>query len=94
MTAKRVHAMPRFVVAITGHFFLFAWFRDLAVWSSRTQEAWDFFRIGLVSSVILVLTITVMLRGKPPEKIAAIGLSIVPCLCLFGALCIYVSRFL
>jgi hypothetical protein len=94
MPPKRYNAMPRLIVPIIGQLLLFAWFRDMTRWISQTQEAWEFFRIGLISSLVLVFTLSVIMRGNPPEKVAAIGLSLLPSFCLVAILKVYVSQFL
>lgn len=94
MTPRHFKTIPRLAVACFGHLFLFAWWSDLGKWQSQTGEAWDFFRIGSVSAVILVFTVSVFLRGTAAEKIAAVGLSFLPGFCLIGTFGVYVHEFL
>ena len=94
MKTTRLQAIPRLAVAIIGHLFLFAWWQDLFRWGGRTSEAWESFWIGSVSALILVFTVAAFLRGTPPEKIAAVGLSLLPAFCLIGALVVYANEFL
>lgn len=86
MSDPRFHAMPRFVVAVLGHLLLFAWFRQLAMWSSLEHEMWKGFRIGSVALVILVCAASVVIRGTQQEKIAGAVLCILPGFCLISAL--------
>ena len=85
--------MPRLVAAIIGHLVLFTGWRDLFLWQGRTLEAWEFFRTGSISGVILVFTVAVLLRGTAPEKVAALGLSILPAFCLFPAFVAFAGAF-
>ncbi len=89
MSTERYNAIPRFAAAIVAHLFLFAWFRDLGLWSGLEREAWEFFRIAAVSSVTLVFAVSVMVRGAPQEKVAGFVLCLMPAFYLFGVLFSY-----
>jgi peptidoglycan/LPS O-acetylase OafA/YrhL len=78
--------MPRFVVAILAHFFLFAWFRELSLWTGVEREVWKGFRIGSVAALALVCAAWVVVRGTPEEKIAGAALCLLPAFCLISAL--------
>jgi hypothetical protein len=86
MSSTRFKAMPRLAVAIVGHLFLFAWFRELALWGGLEREAWKGFRIGSVAAVALVCAGWVVICGTHEEKIAGAVLCVLPALCLIGAL--------
>ena len=86
MNKSTFNAMPRIVLAILGHLFLFAWFREVALWSGLEREAWKGFRIGSVAAVALVCAGWVVLRGTQAEKIAGAILCILPAFCLTGVL--------
>jgi tetrahydromethanopterin S-methyltransferase subunit F len=86
MSSTRFKAMPRFVVAIVGHLFLFAWFRELALWSGLEREAWKAFRIGAVAAIVLVCATWIVIRGTQQQKIAGAVLCVLPAFCLISAL--------
>lgn len=85
-------AMPRVILTILGHLLLFAWFRELALWSGLEREAWKGFRIGSVAAVSLVSAVWVVIRGTPPEKIVGAILCVLPAFCLIGALLSFVGN--
>jgi hypothetical protein len=78
--------MPRLVIAILGHFFLFAWFRELGLWSGMEREAWKDFRIGSVAIIVLTYAGWVVIRGTQTEKIAGAVLCLLPALSLTSSL--------
>ena len=86
MNVNVYKAIPRLTVAIVGHLFLFAWFDELGKWRSLEHEAWKSFRLGSVSCVALVCAVSVVIRGKPQEKVAGLVLCLLPALVLSGAL--------
>jgi len=86
MSPAPYRAIPRLAVAIVGHLLLFAWFHELAMWRSLEHEAWKSFRLGAVSSIVLVCAVSVVLRGAPQEKVAGFVLCLLPALVLSGTL--------
>jgi hypothetical protein len=86
MIGPRQNVIFRLAGAIAGHLLLFAWYRDLALWNGQEHEAWKYFRASVVSGLTLVFTVSAIVRGEPPEKVAGFILSLLPALCLLGAL--------
>jgi hypothetical protein len=86
LSGTTCHALPRLAAALLGHLLLFVWFPELSKWRSLEHEAWKSFRIGGVAAIILVLAITVIVRGKAQEIVAAGVLCLLPAFCLLGTL--------
>jgi hypothetical protein len=86
MSTATYRAIPRLVVAIVGHLFLFAWFHELGTWRSLEHQAWKSFRLGSISILVLVCAVSVMIRGSSPEKVAGFILCLLPALVLIGAM--------
>jgi hypothetical protein len=91
MTHRHYNAMPRLVAAIVGHVFLFAGVRDLALWSGSVRELPEVFLIGVASAATLVFSISLIVRGKPVDKVFGIILSLLPAFCLLGAFSNYLQ---
>lgn len=86
MNSTPFKAMPRLVVAIVAHLLLFAWFRELFLWTGMEREIWKGFRIGSVAAIALVCAAWVVVRGTQGEKIAGAVLCLLPAFCLISAL--------
>jgi len=81
---RAIRAIPRLALALIGNLILLVWFQELFLWGGIEPEAWKFFRVTLVSSLVLVCVGPVVLRAKAPEKVAGSVLCLLPLFCLFG----------
>ena len=70
--------MLRFAGALLCHFVLFAAYRGLGMSAPPVSEAFLRLTAGASAVAALAFMVPIVFRGRPPEKVAAVGLCLFP----------------
>ncbi len=70
--------MLRFAGASLCHLVLFAAYRGLGMAAPPVAEASRHLTAGAAAVAALAFVLPIVLRGRPPEKVAAVGLCLFP----------------